>query len=61
MIKYINIFIRCLFLIVVLPIVLYLNAIQYVNENIDIWESKTEDILSSIQKFLDKYFPVRSE
>lgn len=61
MIKYINIFIRCLFLIVVLPIVLYLNAIQYVNENIDIWESKTEDILSSIQKFLDKYFPVRFE
>ncbi len=61
MIKYINIFIRLLLLIVVFPIILYLSAIRYVNENIDIWESKAEDIISSIQKFLDKYFPVRSK
>ncbi|WP_334473012.1 hypothetical protein [Arsenophonus sp. PmNCSU2021_1] len=59
--NYINIFIRFLFIIPTLPVILYLGALRYVNENANSWESKAEDIISSIQKFLDKYFPVRFE
>ncbi|SPP32483.1 hypothetical protein ARAF_2648 [Arsenophonus endosymbiont of Aleurodicus floccissimus] len=63
MIVYINIFIRFLFIILVLSILFYLGVVQNTDLSIFIgrWEAKAEKILSFIQEFLDKYFPVRLE
>lgn len=63
MMVYINIFIRFLFIILLLPILFYLGVVQNTDLSIFIgrWEAKAEKILSFIQEFLDKYFPVRFE
>lgn len=59
--KYINIFIRFLFLILALPIICYLGVVQYLGVNTHWLEHICERIISFLQKFLDNYFPVMSE
>ncbi|WP_334472212.1 hypothetical protein [Arsenophonus sp. PmNCSU2021_1] len=61
--KYINIFIRFLFIILALPIIFYLGVVQNTDLSFFIgrWEAKAEKLLSLLQTFLDKYFPVRFE
>ncbi|WP_334473603.1 hypothetical protein [Arsenophonus sp. PmNCSU2021_1] len=61
--NYINIFIRFLFIILALPIIFYLGVVQNTDLSFFIgrWEAKAEKLLSLLQIFLDKYFPVRFE
>lgn len=61
--NYINIFIRFLFIILALPIIFYLGVVQNTDLSFFIgrWKAKAEKLLSLLQIFLDKYFPVASE
>ncbi len=63
MLRYINISIRFLFIILALPIVFYLGVVQNTDLSFFIgrWEAKAEKLLALLQTFLDKYFPVASE